>query len=58
LLSSTSTAVHAIAGDSERQIEDVDPLVAVDDAFAPDGVEIGERLFRGGPAPAAADVSS
>src|SRR6266849_6732748 len=36
------------AGDSERQIEDVDPLVAVDDAFAPDGFEIGERLFRGG----------
>jgi hypothetical protein len=33
-------------GDSERQIDDLDPLVGVDDAFAPDGVEIGERLFR------------
>ncbi len=36
------------AGDSERQIEDLDELVAVDDAFAPDGFEIGERLFRDG----------
>ena len=36
------------AGDSERQIDDLDELVAVDDAFAPDGVEIGERLFRDG----------
>jgi hypothetical protein len=26
----------------------LDPLVGVDDAFAPDGVEIGERLFRDG----------
>src|SRR5712672_3785798 len=36
------------AGDSERQIDDLDELVAVDDAFAPDGFEIGERLFRDG----------
>src|SRR6266849_10045952 len=36
------------AGDSERQIDDLDPLVGVDDAFAPDGVEIGEWLFRDG----------
>jgi hypothetical protein len=36
------------AADSERQIDDLDELVAVDDAFAPDGVEIGERLFRDG----------
>ncbi len=36
------------AGDSERQIYDLDPLVAVDDAFAPDGVKIGEWLFRDG----------
>src|SRR6202521_4324535 len=35
-------------GDSERQIDDLDPLVRVDDAFAPDRVEIGERLFRNG----------
>ena len=33
---------------SERQIDDLDPLVAVDDAFAPDWVEIGEGLFRDG----------
>ncbi len=33
---------------SERQIDDLDELVTVDDAFAPDGVEIGERLFRDG----------
>src|SRR5882762_9812774 len=36
------------AGDSERQIDDLDPLVAVDEAFAPDGVEIGEWLLRDG----------
>ena len=36
------------ARDSERQIDDLDELVAVDDAFAPYGVEIGERLFRDG----------
>src|SRR6266404_5702497 len=36
------------AGDSERQIGDLDPLIGVDDAFAPNGVEIGERLFRDG----------
>src|SRR5260370_36223232 len=36
------------AADSERQIEDLDELVAVDDAFAPDGFEIGERPFRDG----------
>jgi len=34
--------------DSQRQIGDLDELVAVDDAFAPDGVEIGERFFRDG----------
>src|SRR6266478_9238027 len=34
--------------DSEREIDDLDELVGVEDAFAPDGVEIGERLFRGG----------
>ena len=31
---------------SQRQIDDLDELVAVDDTFAPDGLEIGERLFR------------
>ena len=31
-------------GDSERQIDDLDELVAVDDAFTPDGLEIGERI--------------
>jgi len=35
-------------GDSERQKDDLDPLLGVDDAFAPDGVEIGKRLFRDG----------
>jgi hypothetical protein len=35
--------VHEV---SERQIDDLDPPVAVDDAFAPVGVEIGEWLFR------------
>src|ERR1700683_4944652 len=34
--------------DSERQIDDLDPLVAVDDAFTPGWIEIGERLFRDG----------
>ena len=34
------------AGGSEDQIGDLDELVAVDDPVAPDGVEIGERLFR------------
>src|SRR5216684_2988122 len=36
------------AEDSERQINDLDPLVGVDDALAPGGVEIGERLFGDG----------
>jgi hypothetical protein len=36
------------AESSERQIDDLDPLLAVDDAIAPYGVEIGERLFRDG----------
>jgi hypothetical protein len=31
--------------DSKRQINDLDPLVAVDDAFAPYRVEIGEGPF-------------
>ncbi len=35
-------------GDSERQIDDLDELVAVDDALAPNSVEIGEGLFRDG----------
>src|SRR5260370_39917108 len=35
-------------GDSEREIDDLDELVGVEDAFAPDGVEIGERFFRDG----------
>jgi hypothetical protein len=26
----------------------MDPLIGVDDAFAPDGIEIGERFFRNG----------
>jgi hypothetical protein len=34
--------------DSKRQINDLDELVAIDDAFAPDRVEIGERLFCDG----------
>ncbi len=29
-------------------MDDLDELVGVDDAFAPNGVEIGERLFRDG----------
>jgi hypothetical protein len=33
---------------SERRISDLDPLVGVDDALAPGGVEIGERLFGDG----------
>src|SRR5580693_4969348 len=36
------------AESSERQIDDLDPLLAVDNAIAPYGVEIGERLFRDG----------
>ena len=36
------------AESSERQIDDLDPLLAVDDAIAPYRVEIGERLFRDG----------
>ena len=36
------------AADSERQIDDLDPLVAVDDSFTPGGVEIGKRLSRHG----------
>ena len=36
------------AGGSEDQIDDLDELVAVDDPVAPDGIEIGERLFRNG----------
>ena len=32
-------------GGSEYQVDDLDELVTVDDAFAPDRVEIGERLF-------------
>src|SRR5260370_42277145 len=37
-----------LAGDSEREIDDLDELVGVEQAFAPDGVEIGEGLFRDG----------
>src|SRR5271155_1898551 len=33
---------------SEGQIDDLDPLVGVDDALAPGGVEIGKRLSRDG----------
>jgi len=33
-------------GDSKGQIDDLDPLVGVDDLLAPDGVEIGKRHFR------------
>jgi hypothetical protein len=33
---------------SERQIDELDDLVTVDDAFAPDRAEIGERLSRDG----------
>src|SRR6267142_6210205 len=38
---------HSV-GDSERHIDDLDELLGVDDAFAPNGVEIGEWLFRDG----------
>jgi hypothetical protein len=43
-----NTVRKCSAADSERQIDDLDKLVAVDYSFAPDGVEIGERLFRDG----------
>src|SRR5580700_10055885 len=46
-LADSSSGKYSV-GDSECQIDDLDPLVAVDDAFAPDGVEIGERLFPNG----------
>src|SRR5882724_1621698 len=46
-LTDSSSGKYSV-GDSERQIDDLDPLVGVDDAFAPDGVEIGEWLFRDG----------
>jgi hypothetical protein len=36
------------AGDSERQIDDLDELVAVDDALAPRVVEVRECFFRNG----------
>src|ERR1700689_2460693 len=39
---------ESFAESSERQINDLDPLLAVDDAIAPYGVEIGEGLFRDG----------
>jgi hypothetical protein len=35
-----------LSRNSEGQIDDLDPLLEVDDAFAPHGVEIGEWLFR------------
>src|SRR5260370_21489302 len=37
-----------LAGDSEREIDDLDERVGVEQAVAPDGVEIGERLSRDG----------
>src|SRR6266852_3686559 len=37
-----------LAGDSEREVGDLDELVGVEHAFAPDGIEIGERLFCDG----------
>src|SRR6202044_4260457 len=39
---------ESFAEGSERQIDDLDPLLAVDDAIAPYGIEIGEGLFRDG----------
>ena len=33
---------------SQGQVDDLDELIAVDNAFAPRRVEIGERLFRDG----------
>jgi hypothetical protein len=39
---------EASGGNSKRQIDDLDELVGVDHAFAPDGIEIGERFFRDG----------
>jgi hypothetical protein len=38
----------SFAESAERQIDDLNPLFAVDDAIAPYGVEIGKRLFRDG----------
>jgi hypothetical protein len=38
----------SFAENSERQIDDLDPLLAVDDAITPYRVEIGEGLFRDG----------
>src|SRR5271155_793387 len=46
-LTDSSSGKHSTAA-SQRQIDDLDPLIAVDDAFAPDRVEIGEWLFRNG----------
>src|ERR1700747_1925783 len=46
-LTDSSPGKYSAEG-SEGQIDDLDPLVAVDDAFAPDGVEIGEWLLRDG----------
>src|ERR1700722_4426807 len=39
---------ESFAENSERQIDELDPLLAVDDAIAPYRVEIGEGLFRDG----------
>src|SRR6201984_3119350 len=46
-LTDSSSGKYSAEG-SEGQIDDLDPLVAVDDAFTPDGFEIGEWLFRDG----------
>src|SRR6201984_1932644 len=35
-----------LARPSKHQIDNLDKLIAVDDAFTPDWIEIGERLFR------------
>src|SRR5690242_10500763 len=39
-------ATNILGRNLEGQIDDLNPLLGVDDAFAPHGVEIGEGLFR------------
>ena len=43
-----SVSLESFTDGSEGQIDELHKLVAVDYAFAPDGVEIGEGLFRDG----------
>src|SRR5580704_16072137 len=47
-LSLPNACATSETGYLERQIDDFDPLLAVDDSVAPYWVEIGEWLFRDG----------